>query len=60
MIKLKYADGSFTFLIGNGYTIAANSVEEAKRELFDRIEMEIDRFVLSKLNDAIVNDDFDN
>ena len=51
---VEYVGGGFTFQICDSYTVSAENVEEAKSELFDRIEMEIDRFVLNKLSDAIV------
>lgn len=56
MIDLKYkhnnnAKNAFVIKIDDTYTIFADNIEDFKRELFDYIESQIDRFVLSKLDE---------
>lgn len=56
MIDLKYKhnnndSNTFVIKIDDTYTIFADNIEDFKRELFDYIELQIDRFVLSKLDE---------
>ena len=57
MIDLKYkhnnnnAKNAFVIKIDDTYTIFADNIEDFKRELFNYIESQIDRFVLSKLDE---------
>ena len=55
MIDLKYkhsnnSNNKFVIKIDDTYTIFADNIEDFKRELFDYIESQIDRLVLSKLD----------
>ena len=53
-LKYKYSNNSrdaFVIKIDDTYTIFADNIEDFKRELFDYIESQIDRFVLSKLDE---------
>ena len=51
-LKCKYNNGNnkFVIKIDDTYTIFADNIEDFKRDLFDYIELQIDRFVLSKLD----------
>ena len=52
-LKCKYnnnGNNKFVFKIDDTYTIFADNIENFKSELFDYIESQIDRFVLSKLD----------
>lgn len=52
-LKCKYnnnGNNKFVIKIDDTYTIFADNIEDFKRELFDYIELQIDRFVLSKLD----------
>ena len=55
MIDLKYkhnnnSNNKFVIKIDDTYPIFADNIEDFKRELFDYIELQIDKFVLSKLD----------
>ena len=54
MVELKYIGSGFTFQLYDNYVVAADNIEGAKSELFDRIEKEIDEYVNNKL---ILTDD---
>lgn len=57
MVELKYIGNGFTFQICDSYAVTADNVEEAKSELFDKIEKEIDEYVNNRLS-SIVSDEF--
>ena len=57
MIDLKYTGNGFTFQICDSYAVTADNVEEAKSELFDKIEKDIDEYVNNRLS-SIVGDEF--
>ena len=55
MIDLKYkhnnnGNNKFVMKIDDTYTIFADNIEDFKKELLDYIELQIDRFVLNKLD----------
>ena len=50
-------DNIFIFEIDDTYTIAADNIEDAKRELCERIENEIDAFVVKRLELCCGDDD---
>ena len=69
MIDLRYKqyddNNKFVIKIDDTYTIFVDNIEDFKRELFDYIESQIDRFVLGKLDEIeeekpqYIKDDFD-
>lgn len=69
MIDLKYKHNNndsnkFVIKIDDTYTIFADNIEDFKRKLLDYIESQIDRFVLSKLDEIeekpqFITDGFD-
>lgn len=56
MVELKYIGNGFTFQICDSYAVTVDNVEEAKSELFDKIEKEIDEYVNNRL--ALTGDEF--
>ena len=67
MINLKVRKDShfnniFIFEMDDTYTVAADNIEDAKRELCERIENEIDAIVIKRLmleNDDIIDLDIE-
>ena len=69
MIDLKYKHNNndsnkFVIKIDDTYTIFADNIEDFKRKLLDYIESQIDRFVVSKLDEIeekpqFITDGFD-
>ena len=69
MIDLKYKHNNndsnkFVIKIDDTYTIFADNIEDFKRKLLDYIESQIDRFVVSKLDEIeekpqFITDSFD-
>ena len=62
MINLKFRkddkfDNIFIFEIDDTYTVAADNIEDAKRWLCERIENEIDAFVVKRLELCCGDDD---
>lgn len=56
MVELVCVGKGFIFQVCDSYAVIADNVEEAKSELFDKIEKEVDRYVNNKLS-SIVSDD---
>ena len=50
-------DNIFIFEIDDTYKVAADNIEDAKRELCERIENEIDAFVVKRLELCCDDDD---
>ena len=56
--KDSHFDNIFIFEMDDTYTVAADNIEDAKRELCERIENEIDTIVVKRLmldNDDIID-----